>query len=258
MDFVGLTSYLIKSLVKDPESVSVKQFETEDDTILIEVLVNSDEIGAVIGKNGKIANSIRTIVQASSYLNGNKIYLLDIEVAGKNGLELARKIRKTGDWTSPIIIVTSHEEFKQVGYTAKILMLNFITKNEELEKDLYETLEVALEINMSKKSLCYTNKGELYHIPYQDILYIEKSLNDNICNVFTKNDIYSIRKTIIDLEKTLSDDINFVKTHRSCIVNLKNIKYVDFENNIITFVNKEIDLLSRAHKKQLKERMKEM
>ena len=191
-------------------------------------------------------------------IDGNKIYLLDIEVAGKNGLELARKIRKTGDWTSPIIIVTSHEEFKQVGYTAKILMLNFITKNEELEKDLYETLEVALEINMSKKSLCYTNKGELYHIPYQDILYIEKSLNDNICNVFTKNDIYSIRKTIIDLEKTLSDDINFVKTHRSCIVNLKNIKYVDFENNIITFVNKEIDLLSRAHKKQLKERMKEM
>ena len=70
MDLVGLTTYLIKSLVKDPDSVSVKEFETEDDSILIEVLVSSDEIGAVIGKNGKIANSIRTIVQASSYLNG--------------------------------------------------------------------------------------------------------------------------------------------------------------------------------------------
>lgn len=79
MDLVGLTSYLIKSLVKDPESVSVKEFETEDDTILIEVLVNSDEIGAVIGKNGKIANSIRTIVQASSYLNGNKRVKINID-----------------------------------------------------------------------------------------------------------------------------------------------------------------------------------
>ena len=79
MDLVGLTSYLIKSLVKDPESVSVKQFETEDDTILIEVLVSSDEIGAVIGKNGKIANSIRTIVQASSYLNGNKRVKINID-----------------------------------------------------------------------------------------------------------------------------------------------------------------------------------
>lgn len=189
-------------------------------------------------------------------IEGNKIYILDIEVPGKNGLELARKIRKTGDWTSPIIIVTSHEEFKTVGYTAKILMLNFITKNNDLEKDLLETLEVALEINMSKKSLCYSNKGDLYHIPYQDILYIEKNLNDNMCTVITANNTYNIRETIINLEEKLSDDINFVKTHRSCIVNLKNIKYVDFENNIITFCNKEIDLLSRAHKKHLKERMK--
>ena len=79
MDLVGLTSYLIKSLVKDPDSVSVKEFETEDDSILIEVVVSEDEIGAVIGKGGKIANSIRTIVQASSYLNGNKKVKINID-----------------------------------------------------------------------------------------------------------------------------------------------------------------------------------
>ena len=77
-------------------------------------------------------------------IGGNKTYILDIEVAGKNGLELARNIRKTGDWTSPIIIVTSHEEFKTVGYTGKILMLNFITKHGELEKNLTDSLETAL------------------------------------------------------------------------------------------------------------------
>lgn len=79
MDLVGLTSYLIKSLVKDPDSVSVKEFETEDDSVLIEVLVSEDEIGAVIGKGGKIANSIRTIVQASSYLNGNRKVKINID-----------------------------------------------------------------------------------------------------------------------------------------------------------------------------------
>ena len=79
MDLVGLTSYLIKSLVKDPDSVSVKEFETEDGSVLIEVLVSEDEIGAVIGKGGKIANSIRTIVQASSYLNGNKRVKINID-----------------------------------------------------------------------------------------------------------------------------------------------------------------------------------
>ena len=191
-------------------------------------------------------------------LDGNKVYILDIEVSGINGLELARKIRKTGDWSSPIIIVTSHEEFRNVGYTGKILMLNFISKNQQLEKDLYETLEVALEINMANKSLCYTNKGEYYHIPYQDILYIEKNLNDNASNIVTKSHNYNVRKTIKKLEKELDGAINFVKTHRSCIVNLNNVKHVDFENNIITFANKEIDLLSRSNKKILKERMKEI
>lgn len=189
---------------------------------------------------------------------GGKIYILDIEVAGKNGLDLARKIRKSGDWVSPIIIVTSHEEFKTVGYTAKILMLNFISKCEELESQLIETLKVALEINLSNKSLCYTNRGETYRIPYKDILYIEKSLNDNICNIITKNNKYFIRKTIIELEKILSDDIAFIKTHRSCIVNIRNITTVDFEKNIIFFKNNKTNLISRTHKRKLKERMKQV
>lgn len=194
--------------------------------------------------------------QTLDEIDGNKVYILDIEVPGKSGLELARTIRKTGDWNSPIIIVTSHDEFKTVGYTAKILMLNFISKDSNLEQDLYETLEVALEINLANKALRYTNKGELYHIPHQDILYIEKSLNDNISNIVTKNKTYNIRKTIKELEQELAGNVNFIKTHRSCIVNLQNIKHIDFENNIIAFINKEIDLLSRSNKKALKERMK--
>ena len=72
----------------------------------------------------------------------------------------------------------------------------------------------------------------------------------------TKNNVYTIRKTIKELEKDLAKEIHFFKTHRSCIVNLKNIKYIDFENNTITFVNKTIDLLSRQNKRALKERMK--
>ena len=191
-------------------------------------------------------------------IDGNKIYIFDIEVTGKNGLEVARNIRKNGDWTSPIIIVTSHDEFKTVGYTGKILMLNFISKNETLEVDLFETLELALEINMAKKSLCYTHKGEMYHIPHQDILYVEKNLKDNNCSIVTKNKVYSIRKTIKDLEKLLCIEKHFIKTHRSCIVNLNHVECIDFENNIISFVNSKIDLLSRNHKKNLKERMREI
>ena len=63
---------IIKKIVIDEESVSVKEFESNDDTILIEVMVPNDEMPRVIGKNGNVINSIRTIVQASAHLDDNK------------------------------------------------------------------------------------------------------------------------------------------------------------------------------------------
>jgi len=79
MKMVELTEFLVKSLVKDPEMVSVKQFDDEDDTMIIQVLVNEDEMGAIIGRGGNIANSIRTIVQASAYANGEKKVRINID-----------------------------------------------------------------------------------------------------------------------------------------------------------------------------------
>jgi len=79
MDLVELTSFLVKSIVKDPEMVTVKQFEDEEEYITIQVLVDSNDIGAVIGKKGIIANAIRTIVQASSYANGLKKVKINID-----------------------------------------------------------------------------------------------------------------------------------------------------------------------------------
>ena len=69
MDLVNLTETIIKKLVSDPENVSVKEFETEEEnTIQIEVLISADDMGRVIGKSGKTINSIRTIVAAASSL----------------------------------------------------------------------------------------------------------------------------------------------------------------------------------------------
>ncbi len=78
MRLAELTEFLVKNLVRDPESVSVKQFEDED-FITIEVLVSEDEIGAVIGKKGVIAKAIRTIVYASSYANNEKKVRINID-----------------------------------------------------------------------------------------------------------------------------------------------------------------------------------
>ena len=80
MNLVELTEYLVKILVTNKENVSVKEFPTEEEnTILIEVLVDSSDIGKVIGKGGRLANSIRTIVQASSYIKDNKKVKINID-----------------------------------------------------------------------------------------------------------------------------------------------------------------------------------
>ncbi|MDD2489798.1 MAG: KH domain-containing protein [Bacilli bacterium] len=78
-DLVLLTETLVKSLVKDPDTVSVKEFETDEDCILIQVMVDKDSMGAVIGKDGNIANAVRTIVQAASYLKDNKKIRINID-----------------------------------------------------------------------------------------------------------------------------------------------------------------------------------
>lgn len=73
MNLVELTEAIIKRLVADPETVSVKEFDTEEEnTVQIEVLIQEDDIGRVIGKNGKVISGIRTVVQASSSLYDNK------------------------------------------------------------------------------------------------------------------------------------------------------------------------------------------
>lgn len=77
MTLVELTEMIVKNLVSDPDSISVKEFPS-DDEIIIEVVVKEEEMGSVIGREGKIANSIRTVVQASSYLKDNKRVKINI------------------------------------------------------------------------------------------------------------------------------------------------------------------------------------
>lgn len=69
MNIVELTEYIIKKLVKDSESVSVKEFEGNDDEVVVQVIVSKDDMPALIGKSGTTANAVRTVIQAVAYAN---------------------------------------------------------------------------------------------------------------------------------------------------------------------------------------------
>ena len=80
MDLVKLTEELVMAVVTDKDIAQVREFPTEDPKVIqIEVLVSNEDMPKVMGKNGKVINSIRTLVQASSYIKENKIVKINID-----------------------------------------------------------------------------------------------------------------------------------------------------------------------------------
>lgn len=74
MDLVKLTEEIIKTIVNDPDTVSVKAIDTDEENfILLEVLVPEEDMPRVIGKAGAVANSVRTIVQAAARKQNKKV-----------------------------------------------------------------------------------------------------------------------------------------------------------------------------------------
>lgn len=73
---VELVEYLAKSLVDDPSAVRTNE-RTLDDTVIIELSVAEGDMGKVIGKQGRIAKAIRSIVKAASVKTGKK-YMVEI------------------------------------------------------------------------------------------------------------------------------------------------------------------------------------
>lgn len=74
IDFEKLIKSLVVPLVSYPEDVEVS-FEEQDGTLFYTVSVNKEDLGRVIGRSGRIANAIRTIVFAGASKEGKKIHL---------------------------------------------------------------------------------------------------------------------------------------------------------------------------------------
>jgi uncharacterized protein len=64
-------------LVSKPEAVSVEQFEEQDGTVVLELSVDDEDYGRVIGRGGRTANALRTLVKASA-VREHKRVLIDI------------------------------------------------------------------------------------------------------------------------------------------------------------------------------------
>jgi predicted RNA-binding protein YlqC (UPF0109 family) len=75
---VEIVEYLARRLVDDPDAVRVLAVERDGDTI-IELHVAKDDVGKVIGRQGRIARALRTIVRASAARHSGRTLLEIVE-----------------------------------------------------------------------------------------------------------------------------------------------------------------------------------
>ena len=102
-----------------------------------------------------------------------------------------------------------------------------------------------------KRTIRFDDRGVLYTITLNDILYVTTSTYERKTVIVTSYNEYKTNKTFNEVCNMLTDD--FKQTHRSCVVNTKLVVKVNKKKNEIEFVNgTKIDLLSDGFKKEFK------
>ena len=180
--------------------------------------------------------------------NNQKIYILSSSNF-KEIIDIAKAIRNSGDYSSIIIILSN---INKERLNNNLLIFSYINYDKNIFINLDKTLNNAYSIFTKNNTFNFVYNRILYRIPLNDILYIEKEKNSNKCTIHTKNKTYEISSSIKQIEKDISY-LNFMKVHRSCIVNLYNVTKYDSVKNIICFGNDINNLISREKRIILKE-----
>lgn len=179
----------------------------------------------------------------------NKIYILDIEAPSASGIDIARKIRSK-DINSMLIFLTSHNELGPMLLQDELMFLAFICKFSDQGVRLESAILKALTMLGNRQTIRFEDKGAIYTIGLDSILYITHDSIERKSIIVTDESEYKINKNLTEIKKILDD--RFEQTHRACLTNTKRIRMVDKKHKKIVFDNgMETDLLSSNYKKDL-------
>jgi predicted RNA-binding protein YlqC (UPF0109 family) len=73
-----LVEYLVRSIVESPDDVEIEEYD-EDDELVLEIKVADDDLGRVIGREGRVAKAIRTIARAAGARDDRRVSVDIIE-----------------------------------------------------------------------------------------------------------------------------------------------------------------------------------
>ncbi len=222
-------------IIVDDDPASIK---------VLEQLVNKTDQLNLVG-NAKDA------MEAISYIQNNAIdiVLLDIEMPGMSGLDFINTIRSKPE----IILVTSQKEYaieafdyevtdyllKPVGFKRFLKAINRAMEN------IMQNQPGNTDAQQNPTTIFIKEKNQFTRIEKANILFVE-AYGDYV-NIYTDDSKYTIHSTMKNIENKLSDT-NFMRVHRSYVVNLDKIE--TFDENLV-FVNQKMIPIGGSYKNKL-------
>ncbi len=169
-----------------------------------------------VSLNTAVFSSAEELLFRSEEADIFDIYLLDIEMNGMNGVELAKCIRKKSK-EAQIIFVTGYSDYISDGYDVEAL--NYLMKPIN-ERKLFQVLSKAVSrVDESCRRLVLDTSDGIAAVPFYDIRYIE--VRSNYITVHAEAD-YTCKMTLKCIEEKL--DSRFFKLGRSYLINLSHLR----------------------------------
>ena len=153
------------------------------------------------------------------------VIFLDMELDGETkGFDIANAVKAIDDTVLIIFVTSYHQYVFECFQCDPVWFLRKPINGEELEKAYKHTKNLLAQ---RKWTFTFNDSHKTIRLRSDDILYFE-SQNHNII-IYTKNgNTYTIRNTMKELEKTLSD--SFCRIHMSYIINLQYVINIEYEN----------------------------
>lgn len=176
------------------------------------------------------------------------LLLLDIEMPGSSGMELARKIKPILPGAK-VIFITSHIEFAIDAF--ELFIFRYVPKD-DMDKRLPAAVTDAVKLIELEEGKTYTiqTNSRLEKIPYKDILYIVKDGKN--AEITASGGVSKVRKSLQQVYEELGAE-EFLFIDRGCIVNM--IHIMQIREGMAVLKNGEMLPVSRSHLQEVKEQI---
>jgi len=152
------------------------------------------------------------------------IVLLDINMPGDNGIEVARKLREYG-YQGEIIFITNSNEHWRDAFGVKAF--NYITKDDDVKERFIDVfLEAAHAAEKRRgQALLFSSLTETRQVPVASISHFK--IDHYWVKVYYDNDVFEFTSSMAKIEELVFGNDDFIRIHRSCLISVSHIKKID-------------------------------